>query len=103
MTPSGGRGSGCDTMHWHTVGRRTPKDLDAPEWAATTVGAEREGAGQEIEERVVVRVGLRLRGDGRPLRLTERITAASEQSLAAAVGEEPIVTDAHEAFREHME
>ena len=88
-------------MDSHTVGRGTPKDLDAPEWAATTVGAEREG--QEFGERVVVRVGLRLRGDGRPLRLTERITAASEQSLAAAVGEEPIVTDAHEAFGEYME
>ena len=76
-------------MHSHTVGRRLPKDLEAREWAATTVGAEREREGQEFEEWVVVRVGLRLRGDGRPLRLTERITAASEQSLAAAVGEEP--------------
>jgi len=54
---SGGRGSGSDTMHSHTVGRRTPKDLDAPEWAATTVGAEGEGEGQEFGERVVVRVG----------------------------------------------
>ena len=39
---SGGRGLGCDTMHSHTMGRRTPKDFDAPEWAPTTVGAERE-------------------------------------------------------------
>ncbi len=45
-------------MHSHTVGRRTPKDFDAPEWAATTVGAEREPEGQEFEERVVVSFGL---------------------------------------------
>ena len=55
---SGGRGSGSDTMHSHTVGRRTPKDFDAPEQTVSTVGAEREPEGQEFEERVVVSFGL---------------------------------------------
>jgi len=55
---SGGCGSGSDTMHSHTVGRRTPKDFDAPEQTVSTVGAEREPEGQEFEERVVVSFGL---------------------------------------------
>lgn len=35
--------------------------------------------------------------------LTERVTATREQSSTAAVGQEPVVTDAHEPAREDME
>ena len=83
--------------------RGTPQDLDAPEWAPSTFGAQPQAVGQEVEEEVVVWVGLRLRGDRSFLGLTKRAAAAREQANSAGVGEEAVVTDAHEAFGENVE
>ena len=96
----GGGRSGCDTKRSHLRRRGTCKDLDAPEWTPSTVGAEPEPEGQEVEEQLVVVVGLRLRGDGSVLRLSECAAAGREQTSPTAVGEEPVVTDTHEAFGE---
>ncbi len=85
-------------MRW----RGTCKDLDAPEWAPFTVGAQPQAAGQEVEMEVVVCAGLRLRGDGSRLRVTEGAAATREQASSAGVGEEPVVADADEALGEDV-
>ena len=83
--------------------RGTPQDLDAPEWAPSTVGAQPQAVGQRVEEEVVVCIGLRLRGDGSLLGLSEREATAREQASSAGVGEKSVMTDAHEALREDVE
>ena len=90
-------------MRSHMPRWRTSKDFDAPQWALSTVRAEREPEGQEVEERVVICIELRLRGARRQLRLTECTAAGREQTSPTAIGEEPIVTDTHEALGKHME
>ncbi len=57
---------------------------------------------QEVTKEVVVLDWLSVGLDGGVVGLAERATAAREQSSAAAVGQEPVVTDTDEAFWEDV-
>jgi hypothetical protein len=79
--------------------RWATEHLDAPQRTVSTVGTEAQAEGQKREEEFsVLGRSLDLRVDG----LAEGDTAAREQSCAAAIGEEPVVTDANEALREDV-
>ena len=98
---SGGQASGCDTAS--SRGRRWPlQDLHTAEDAELAVGTEAQPVGQEIENDFVAStaLGLWLSGD---LGLSEGVTAAVEESDAAGVGEEAVVTDTDEAARKDVE
>lgn len=68
--------------------------MHTPERALATDGTGAQAGGQELEQEVVVVVEV---GSGGRLLDVERLSAFGEESSAAAVGEEAVVTDADEA------
>jgi hypothetical protein len=83
-------------------GRRTGKNLDAPECGFSAAGAEACVLGQQIEGVPHVPVGLRYPLAGR-VDLAECEAAADQEAGPTSMGQEPIVTDADEALGEDVE
>ena len=104
LTPRGrGRGSSCDMKPPVREGRRRAgEDLDAPEGAPATLGAKARGLGQKIEGGLHCLVGLRLPMGWR-VELAKREAAAGQEAGPTGIGQEPVVTDADEAFWEDVE
>ena len=81
---------------------RSLEDFDAPERTLTADRTRAQPTRQEFEQDVACpgAVGLPL---GESIGLVESPTAGCEQAGASAVGQEPVVTDANEAFGEDVE
>ena len=94
--------SGCDTTGRVMSGRGASDDLNRAERTLCTVGTEVQALRQEVAKEFIVLDGLSVALGG-VVGLAERVTAAREQSSPAAVGQEPIVPDAHEPSREDVE
>jgi hypothetical protein len=96
--------SGCGTSGLVLGRRRTSENLDASKRPPSAVGTGPQAGGQEVGEEAGVGVGgLRFGGDATSGRLTQGVATAGEELGAAAVGEEPVVADAHEALRQDVE
>ena len=97
-----GRGSSCDMRPPTGDGRRTGKNLDAPEGSVATAGAKARALGQQIEDVPHFPVGSRYPLAGR-VDLAEREAAAGQEAGPTGMGQEPIVTNADEALGEDVE
>ena len=103
LTPRGrGRGSSCDTRTPTGDGRRTGEDLYAPEGSFATAGAKARGLGQKIEGVLRCPAGLRF-PMGLRVDLAKGEAAAGQETDSTGIGQEPVVTDADEAFWEDVE